>query len=61
MRVHLAMSLNVRTSGAPMIFVIVHRHLEASSTRTTSGVTSRLCLGSTVWMTWRQGSAVWMT
>jgi hypothetical protein len=60
-RAHLATSSNVRTSSTPMISVIVHRHLEASSTGMTSSVTSCLRLGSTVWMTWRQGSAVWMT
>jgi hypothetical protein len=61
MRVHLAMSLNVRTSGTPMISATVHHHLEASGTSMTSGATSCLRLGSVVWTTWCWGPAVLMT
>jgi hypothetical protein len=39
-RVHPAMSSSTRTSGAPMIFSMVHHHLEASGTETTFGVIS---------------------
>jgi hypothetical protein len=41
-----------------MTSAIVHRHLEASDTRMTPGTTSRLHLGSTVWMTWHRGTGV---